>query len=256
MTTGTGADDWDSHWAACDAHNSANPSTTYRQKLIFDLLALQDGPARLLDVGCGQGHFAATVRELYPGVKVVGLELSQVGVEKARRRVPEARFEQRDLTRAEPPPEELRGWATHAVCSELLEHVDQPAVLLRNVRAFLAPGARVVITVPGGPQSAFDKHIGHRRHYRTADLRDLLVEAGLEPLLVTGAGFPFFNLYRLAVIARGKRLVTDVSPEQGQMPWSARAVLGAFGFLFRWNRDTSALGWQRIAVAQEPERRT
>jgi glycosyltransferase involved in cell wall biosynthesis len=43
--------------------------------------------------------------------------------------------------------------------------VDEPARLLRNARTFLAPGCHLVVTVPGGPRSASDLRIGHRRHY-------------------------------------------------------------------------------------------
>ena len=71
----------------------------------------------------------------------------------------------RDLLRDPAPDAEWAGWATHAVCSEVLEHVDEPVVLLRNARSWLAPGCRLVVTVPGGPMSAFDRHIGHRRHF-------------------------------------------------------------------------------------------
>jgi 2-polyprenyl-3-methyl-5-hydroxy-6-metoxy-1,4-benzoquinol methylase len=36
------------------------------------------------------------------------------------------------------------------VCSEVLEHVDRPRELLANAAAYLAPGCRLVVTVPGG----------------------------------------------------------------------------------------------------------
>jgi len=34
--------------------------------------------------------------------------------------------------------------------------------------------------VPGGPMSAFDRHVGHRRHFSAAALRQLLVNSGFE----------------------------------------------------------------------------
>src|SRR5438445_2155740 len=122
------------------------------------------------------------------------------------------------------PESPLRGWATHAVCSEVLEHLEQPADLLRNARAYLAPGCRVIVTVPGGPMSAFDRHIGHRKHYHPEDLRQVLECAGFRIERVSGAGYPFFNLYRRVVIARGSRLIGDVS---GRPSWTARAAMVA-----------------------------
>ena len=57
-----------------------------------------------------------------------------------------------------------------------------------------------VVTVPGGPMSAFDRHIGHRRHFSPDDLRAVLLAAGFQVERTTGVGFPFFNLYRLVAI--------------------------------------------------------
>jgi len=66
-----------------------------------------------------------------------------------------------------------------------------------------------------------------------------------------GAGFPFFNLYRMAVIARGKRLVTDVqSGSHGASNWLARAVMAIFRPLFSLNLLNSPWGWQTVAVAR------
>ena len=70
---------------------------------------------------------------------------------------------------------------------------------------------------------------------------------------VTGAGFPFFNLYRGVVILRGKRLVTDVSAGQGRpVSLTARAVMIFFRHLFRLNMDSCAWGWQMVATARVP----
>jgi SAM-dependent methyltransferase len=148
-------------------------------------------------------------------------------------------------------PERYRGWATHAVCSEVLEHIDDPLKALRNASECLAPGGRLVITVPGGPMSAFDRHIGHRGHFTPARLEALLLEAGLRVDTLHGAGFPFFNLYRLAVVARGQKLITDVEETQG-LSFSARATMRLFGWLFRYNAVRTRRGWQLVATAVKP----
>jgi hypothetical protein len=174
-------------------------------------------------------------------------------VELASRKVPGASFFQQDLTRPLALPERYRGWATHVVCSEVLEHLDDPVAALRNVRPLLAPGCKVVITVPAGPMSAFDKHIGHRAHFSEARLRRALEDAGLEVADLRGAGFPFFNAYRLVVVARGESLIKDAaSPDGRPLPLAARAMIRVFSWLFRLNRQDGLRGWQLIAVALEP----
>ena len=138
------------------------------------------------------------------------------------------------------------------MCSEVLEHVDHPDLLLRNASEYLAEGCRLVITVPGGPMSAFDRHIGHRRHYTPESLRDLLEASGYEVETVFRAGFPFFNLYRLAVIAEGGKLIDDLGDESVDRPVSKMQswVAKAFDAAFHLNLTRSPFGWQIVAVTR------
>jgi trans-aconitate methyltransferase len=243
-------DDWEQHWADYAESASSNPAQRYRQELIVRLLCRDGNPRRVLDIGSGTGDLAAAVRHAIPEAEILGLELSKAGAELSRRKVPDASFVERDLMVSEPPAAEYRGWATHAVCSEVLEHVDEPEVLLSNAIPYLAPGCLLVVTVPGGPMSAFDRHIGHRKHYSPAELGQLLEGVGFELARATGAGFPFFNLYRLVVITRGRRLVDDASAGVTSTP--ARLVMAAFSLLFRVGLDASPWGWQTVACARLP----
>ena len=245
-------DDWDRHWDDYADAAQQNPAQAFRRKLVFDLLGLGSGPARLLDIGSGQGDFAAEVAGRFPAVELLGLEMSAEGIEISKRKAPRASFLEADLTQPQQPPQDRRGWATHAVCSEVLEHVDDPEAVLVNSLPFMGPGCRLVVTVPGGPMSAFDRHIGHRRHFDADDLRGVIEAAGLEVDLAGGAGYPFFNLYRRAVIMRGEKLVDDIASDGGTQSRFASAAMTAFGLLFKLNRRTLRGGWQTVAVAHSP----
>jgi SAM-dependent methyltransferase len=250
---GLGADDWDQHWRDHAAAAVENPAERMRFDLVLRLLDLRDAPARVLDIGSGHGELLASLLTGHPGIEAVGLELSATGVEIASARVPRARFVQRNLLEPEGPPAELARWATHAACSEVLEHVDDPVALLRNASAYMAPGCRLVITVPGGPMSAFDRHIGHRGHFTPTRLRDVLERAGFAVERVGGAGFPFFNLYRLMVVARGSRLVDDVTEgPRGAASPAALLAMRCFRLLFRLNLPGWRCGWQIVALARRP----
>jgi SAM-dependent methyltransferase len=249
-------DDWDRHWNEYSQAAQANPAQEYRRRVIFSLLELDDSGTgvRLLDIGSGQGDTAAAARAAFPAAEIVGLELSQSGVEISRQKVPDARFVQCNLLQEVTPPQDLHGWATHAVCSEVIEHVDDPLRLLRSARQYMRPGCRLVVTAPGGPMSAFDKHIGHRKHFRPSEIELLFREAGYIPERVTGAGFPFFNLYRCVIVLRGKKLVEDVSARQRpSASWSARMAMVVFHQLFRLNLHSSPWGWQMIGKARLPD---
>jgi SAM-dependent methyltransferase len=252
----TERDDWDRHWYVLSDANQRNPAQAYRRRLAVHLLGRDGTPRRLLDIGSGQGDFLALAASRWPKAELLGLEISEVGVQIASAKVPSARFLVRDLLADSGPEGDESDWATHALCSEVLEHVDDPVSLMQNARAYLARGCRIVVTVPGGPMSAFDRHIGHRRHFTPGDLAGVLREAGLEVQHATGAGFPFFNLYHLAVIAGGERLVHDatVAGEDNTPSALMRVGMATFDPLLRFNFAKTRLGWQTVAVAYRGDR--
>jgi hypothetical protein len=93
--------------------------------------------------------------------------------------------------------------------------------------------------------NAFYKHIGHVRHYSPEDLRQLLKNSGFEVEVATGAGFPFYDLFRIMLSARGPQLVSDVS---GPPSATIRVLSRIFDLLFRLNSRNR--GWQTLAAAR------
>jgi SAM-dependent methyltransferase len=251
-------DEWDEHWGSFGEAAENSPANQYRTRLILSTLGQLSAGERVLDVGSGQGELALAIATRNPDVLVRGLEYSEVGVEQSRTRAEElgvkAEFEQRDLLYDRAPESELR-WADSAVCSEVLEHLDDPVTFLRRVSLYLKPGCAVVVTVPAGPRSAFDRHIGHRRHYNPQALWSVLDNAGFDQIRIRRAGFPFFNLYRLVVVARGRGLIADLdrsSPTSSSL--GRRVALSTtfriFDLLFHLNFHDSPFGWQLVAEAR------
>jgi SAM-dependent methyltransferase len=241
-------DDWDRHWLDFSAAAELSPATRYRRRLAFRLLDIphHDASVRMLEIGSGAGQFAAEFVAHAPGAQFLGLELSQTGVEIAARRVPAACFIQRDLLLPAPPGAAPDFRATHALCCDVLEHLDDPRLLLRHAAAYMAPGCKLVVTVPGGWHCAFYRHIGHRRHYTPAQLTRLLDSAGFTVARAYAAGFPFFNLYRMLVTLRGAYLIADAA----RAPSLLMRTFGAlFDALFRLNL-MHPWGWQTAAVAR------
>ena len=246
-------DDWNQHWQEYSETAEQNPAQAYRRELIFSLLGVSGSGsgARVIDIGSGQGDMAAAIRARFPMAEILGLELAESGISVSRRKIPTARFVQRDLLDQTEPPREHQGWASHAVCSEVIEHLDDPVRLLRNARAYMSKECCLVLTAPGGPMSAFDRHIGHRKHWRPQEIEILLRDAGYTPEHVTGAGFPFFNLYRCMVILRGGKLIRDVSSgSSGGPSAAARAGMSIFHRLMRPHLNYSRWGWQMIAKSR------
>ena len=243
---------WNHHWDHYSRATEANPAQALRRRLIRRLLgedaAGQD--AAILDIGCGSGDLLAELARHFPEAAFAGIDLSESGITETARKTPQARLRQFDFSAPGEAPGDLQGWASHAVCSEVLEHVDDPQTVLANAAQCLKPGGRLVVTVPGGPMSAFDKHLGHRRHYTKAALRELLERAGLKVETAAAAGFPTFNLYRLVVVLRGKRLIDDVNDTPGLL---ARVVMAGFNGLLTWSLFDSPWGWQIVASARKQD---
>lgn len=246
-------DDWEQHWDAYAESVRSNPAQRLRRSVISRMLQLDGRSARVLDIGCGQGDLVAELHDAHPHAELCGIDYSQSGLDVATRKVPSARFLRQDLLQTGDPAPGLAGWASHAVCSEVLEHVDDPVTLLRNAAGYLAPGCRLVVTVPGGPMSAFDRHIGHRQHFTVERLRQVLVDAGYRVEKSTGVGFPLFNLYRLVVIQRGESLIREVASRSTRgSSQAARVGMAAFDVLLRLGAPESRWGWQIVALASAP----
>jgi SAM-dependent methyltransferase len=241
------ADNWDQHWSELGAAADIGPTPKYRRRLIFRLLQVKhsDETVRMLEIGSGTGEFAQEFCKRHPKSRYLGLELSRTGVELSSRRVPGARFLQRDLLQQAGSTEGFDFQATYAICTEVLEHLDAPAVLLANAAKYMSPACRLIVTVPGGPMNAFYRHIGHRRHYQPAELRQLLETAGFRVERSLGAGFPFFNLFRLFLTWRGDKLLSSVSGRPSPLVRFASWLLNVLFYL-----NLPMWGWQTVAVAR------
>jgi SAM-dependent methyltransferase len=249
-------DNWDRHWCNYEIASRYNPAQAFRRELLIYWLK-QQSPAvksHFLDIGSGQGDLIASLSPIFPTIELAGVEMSAIGIAQSQIKAPQALFFQRDLQLPPDSADPLINWADLGVCSEVLEHVDEPQRVLSHAARYLVPGARLFITVPGGPISAFDRHIGHRRHFTKASLHRLILDAGLIPQLVSGVGFPFFNLYRLIVILRGKALIKDASSQMEQnISWGAKLAMNTFSLVLKRKFNASLRGWQMTAQAKKPE---
>lgn len=113
------------------------------------LARMYSANSRVLDYGCGDGSFLSMLVEGGGGAPraAVGVELSEELVEECRRRLggrPGLDF----VVAAELEEPEHRGAYDLVVCMEVLEHVVDAAPIVARLARVLAPGGRLVVSVP------------------------------------------------------------------------------------------------------------
>jgi SAM-dependent methyltransferase len=253
---------YDEMWKNYGHLDAFSPAAFHRRRVISRLARQYAGrAASILDVGCGQGELLRQISEAIPGAKVYGADVSEQSLVDSRRRNPTFDLFALDLTHerfAEQYPTRLSGF-DFVVCSEVLEHIPDDGLAARHLHDLLRPSGVAVVTVPGGKMSAFDKVIGHQRHYTPSSLEDLLTMAGLHVAEVRAWGFPFHSLYRTAVRVASSMTVPKEQAASNDGPSKRSAVSGLLGTAYAvfgkalnplFYLNASFWGEQLIAVAQ------
>jgi SAM-dependent methyltransferase len=115
----------------------------------YSLLALPEGVSgNLLDAGCGTGIEAANLQRLAPGLRIHGVDISSVALAEAvgRSDAGNSVFHQTALERLPFADCVFDYISSH----EVIEHVEDPAVVLREFWRVLKPGGVCGIATPNG----------------------------------------------------------------------------------------------------------
>lgn len=150
-------------------------------------------PARMLDVGCGDGRLARAIKHLLPQTAVHGCDLSAAALDRAQGL---DRHYAVDLNVEHVP--ESDGSFDLVVASEVLEHLIEPGRAVAEFHRVLRPGGHVLITVPnvafwrcrvealrgGVPSVTADER--HLHSFNAALLKALVVREGFEIVTMTG----------------------------------------------------------------------
>jgi 2-polyprenyl-3-methyl-5-hydroxy-6-metoxy-1,4-benzoquinol methylase len=174
-----------------------------------------DAGERVLDVGCGEGRFAAELARA--GADVVGLDVAAEPLRRTRERHPEL-VDLRHVPAAGVWPLEDASfdvvWA-----GEVIEHVADTAGWLSEVRRVLRSGGVLLLSTPDHGRlrmlrwafgsSAFEAHFDpradHLRFYTRRALTELLEDFGFHDVDVRRAGGPPGARRRLLASARRSR---------------------------------------------------
>lgn len=131
----------------------------------IDLLALAPG-ARVLDIGCGCGVPADRLL-VDRGGEVLGVDVSDEQIRRARELVPEARFERADIAEWEAAD----GSFDAVVSFYALIHVprDELRALIGKLARWVRPGGQLMVTVGAVDWTAVEDYLGSPMFWDTTD---------------------------------------------------------------------------------------
>jgi SAM-dependent methyltransferase len=184
-----------------------------RRRILADLIAREvplPADARILEIGCGTGH----------NFEMLGRfgRIDALEIDEGARALASSRLG-REIGTA--PLPELTGVPDghyHLIALlDVLEHIEEDRASLASIKRKLAPGGRILLTVPANEWmwSAHDAAHHHHRRYSKAGLRQVIQSAGLKIETLSHFNtllFPLAAAARIAGKIMGKKESDDTLP--------------------------------------------
>ena len=210
------------------AHDSTHWWYRARREILADYVERYAGlrpGARILEIGCGTGHNL-------PMLGAFG-EVDAIEIDPAARAIASERLGKPVGTAPLPTLAGVTGQYDLIAVLDVVEHIEDDVATFRGMADRLAPGGKILVTVPAHQWmwSAHDVVNHHHRRYTKASFRTAAEAAGLK---VEGMGWFNSLLFPLAVGARaaGKLMGKDDS-DDSPPPKPLNAL---FEKVFGWER--------------------
>jgi glycosyltransferase involved in cell wall biosynthesis/SAM-dependent methyltransferase len=253
--------------------NEADMAYARRARILLDYLELEDGQ-RILDGGCGMGFYLMAMSKLRD-LDLVGMDMWMDRLRWAKREQVPADLVAAGLYRA--PFED--GVFDAVLLSEVLEHIPDESLALREIKRVLKPGGVLAVSVPhanypfwwdpinrvwtglGGSPFRSGPLVGiwsnHERLYRPAELAERVGAAGFEIEALEEATHYSVPFIHFLVYGIGKPLIEhDLLPDglrdsadrfrgernRGNMLNPINLGVQAFRVIDRWNERPRVAG--------------
>lgn len=97
-----------------------------------------------LDSGCGFGEFTSLIKRSFPNLTVVGIDFSIIAIKKAKKYYPQCSFKVNTIYNTEFPDNHFE----IVSILEVLEHLENPSLALKEIFRITKPKGYIIITVP------------------------------------------------------------------------------------------------------------
>jgi 2-polyprenyl-3-methyl-5-hydroxy-6-metoxy-1,4-benzoquinol methylase len=181
-------------WLTPDAHaTERGVDDGYYDRVRDELLDhIEQAPRSVLDVGCGGGATDAELKRRFPGATVTGIEPVAAAAQRAQERIDRvicANAETLDFGAAGL----VAGSFDLIIVADVLEHMYDPWHMLERLRPLLAPGGRILASIPNARnlwlldkivRGSFDYRdeglldITHIRFFTLAEMRAMFADTG------------------------------------------------------------------------------
>ena len=141
----------------------------------------------VLDAGCGDGHMAGFCAPLAARLILVDIDAASVAAAIAHTRANGANHVEGHTSNCTPIPL-ADAVADRIVCTEMLEHADDPTAVMAELVRVAKPGARFLLTVPAAESEIVQKRVApefywqkplHLRIFDHDGFAKLVTDAGL-----------------------------------------------------------------------------
>lgn len=144
---------------------SEQPQSNTENRAIADVMFLlkliSRGAMRVLDVGCWRGHYFKCFPQ---DAEIHGIDLCKEALEIARENYPDAVLQHCNVANGLPYPD---NHFDVVYFGEILEHLEDPAALCREVFRVLKPGGHAIANTP------FEDSIPCEAHVWFIDMKDI-----------------------------------------------------------------------------------
>lgn len=161
-----------------------------RSEIIIDLLNV-NSISDVLDVGCGEGIMLNKIHSINNRVALYGIDISPTRISRALANI-SASLKVCSVTNISGLP--LKHKYSNVICSEVLEHLPNPELALRNIYDVMLDGGKLIISIPYDEKLSYYRCIncgkitttGHIQSFNENRITGLLASVGFNVEYVKG----------------------------------------------------------------------